>query len=86
MLSANEASRITDSYQNLAKKAVISYLEKSIMARAKDGIRWFSWDYAFSMEYNGLAENEKQEIIHELRSAGYDVKEHWILREVTICW
>ena len=86
MLSANEANRIANNYQSCAKKGVIAYLEKSIMARASEGIKWFSWDYTFSMEYSGLTRSEKQEIIYELQSAGYDVKEHWIPREVIIRW
>lgn len=86
MLSANEANRIANNYQSHAKEKALAYLEKSIVARANDGLKWFPWSYDFSMEYEGLTENEKQEIIYELRSAGYDVKNNWLLGEITIRW
>ena len=86
MLSANEANRIANNYQSRAKEKALAYLEKSIMARANDGLKWFPWSYDFNMEYEGLTENEKQEIIYELRSAGYDVKNNWLLGEITIRW
>jgi len=86
MLTAIEASRIADSYQSHAKNETIAYLEKAIIARAKDGFKWFPWDYAHAMNYNGLTANEKQEIISELRSAGYDAKDYRIIKQIIIRW
>lgn len=86
MLSANEANRIANNHQSHTKKKALAYLEKSIMARANDGLKWFPWNYGFNMEYNELTANEKQEIIYELRSAGYDVKDNWLLKEISIRW
>lgn len=85
MIKANEANRIANDYYKGFKSQTMDYLEKSIVACAKDGLKWFSWDYGFSME-EGLTAKDKQEIIFELRFAGYDVKDHWMLKEVVIRW
>lgn len=86
MLKASEANRIANGYQSYAKKEITDYLEKSIISRAKDGFKWFPWDYNYSMEYDGLTTDEKQEIIFELRNAGYDVKDRWMIKQAIIRW
>ena len=86
MLKASEANRIANGYHGCTKNETMAYLEKAIIARAKDGFKWFSWDYAHAMNYDGLTANEKQEIIFELRSADYDVKDHWIIKQIIIRW
>ncbi len=86
MFTATEANRIANGYRSHAKDETMTYLEKAIIARAKDGFKWFPWDYAYAMSYDGLTANEKQEIIFELRSAGYEVKDHWMIKQVIIRW
>lgn len=86
MLKAKEANRIANSYQSHAKDETIAYLEEAIIARAKEGFKWFPWDYEYAIDYHGLTKNEKQEIIFELRDAGYDVKDHWMIEQVIIRW
>ena len=86
MLKASEANHIANGWYEEAENRVMDYLEQSILARAKDGLKWFPWDYEFSMEENGLTAKGKQNIIFKLRSAGYDVKDHWIMKEVIIRW
>ena len=86
MLNAKEANRIANNYQSEAKKSNLDYIEKSITARAKEGFKWFPWDYDFAMKYEGLTADEKQEIVFNLQSAGYDVKDHWFLKELVIRW
>lgn len=86
MLKAKVANRITNSYQSYAKKETIDYLEKSIISRAQKGFEWFSWDYNYSMKYDELTADEKQEIIFELQNAGYDVKDHRIIKQIIISW
>ena len=86
MLKASEANRIANGWYAEAENRVMDYLEQSIIARAKDGLKWFLWDYDFSMEENGLTAKSKQNIIFKLRSAGYDVKDNWIMKEVVIRW
>lgn len=86
MFSATEANRIANSYQSRAKDETMTYLEETIIERAKDGLKWFCWNYEIAMIYDGLTQNEKQEIISELCSAGYEVKECRILKQITIRW
>lgn len=86
MLKASEANRIANNYQSYVKEKSTNYLEKCIVARAEDGFKWFSWNYGYCMAYDGLTANEKQEIISELQSAGYDAKDHQILKQIIIRW
>ncbi len=86
MLKASEANRIANGYQSHAKNKTMAYLEKAIIALASEGFKWFSWDYSFDMEYNEFTIDEKQEIIFELRNAGYDVKDRWMIKQAIIRW
>ncbi len=83
MLKANEANRISNGSQNRVKQEVLFYLEKAIIANAEDGFKWLCWNYRYSTNFTA---HDKQEIIFELRSCGYDVKDSWTAKEILIRW
>lgn len=86
MLKASEARKIARGYNSEAAQQMRKHVEELIKQRALDGFFWMDYDYNFEIEYNGVAPKEVQEMIYDLRKAGYDVKDHWVGKQLTLHW
>lgn len=86
MLKASEARKISNGYNAEAANRMKNCIEKLIMQRAECGIYWAAFDYGYDMCENGVTKKEVYQICCDLRSAGYDVKDHWTFREMIIRW
>lgn len=84
MISANKALEIYLGAVDVSEH--MNYLEESIIARSRDKLRWFSFDYGFLYDEGKLCPDTKVEIIHQLRDAGYDVEDEWGHKRLIIRW
>lgn len=86
MLRANKAREIAQNRKSEAAQRMQNHVEELIEQRAKDGMFWLPYDYGFNMEHEAVTREEVVEMVHNLQDVGYDVKNNWFAKNLTIRW
>lgn len=86
MLKASEARKMAQNYKSKAAQRMQNQVERLIEQCAKDGLLWVAYDYSFEMKDEGVTHKEVVEIIHDLQSAGYDIKDNRLIKFLIIRW